>query len=62
MSYSEKVRGGGVLCDEATHYASKKLLKFTKLPEIMVKGKSKPIKIYHPYPKSYIDQFTKDRM
>eukprot|EP00468_Gymnochlora_sp_CCMP2014_P001612 CAMPEP_0167741370 /NCGR_PEP_ID=MMETSP0110_2-20121227/821_1 /TAXON_ID=629695 /ORGANISM="Gymnochlora sp., Strain CCMP2014" /LENGTH=603 /DNA_ID=CAMNT_0007625419 /DNA_START=120 /DNA_END=1927 /DNA_ORIENTATION=+ len=61
MSHAEKKIGGGVLCDEATHYASKKRLKFTKLREIMVKGKSKPIKIYHPYPKSYIQQFTKDR-
>ena len=37
-----------ILCDEATYEAAKESLDFESLPEILVKGKHEPIRIYHP--------------
>lgn len=62
MSWVDHELGGGVLCDPATRYAARKTLKFTSLEPITVKGKSRPVPIFHPYPKDYVNYFTKDKI
>ena len=37
-----------ILCDDATYEAAQENLRFESLPEISVKGKSEPIRIYRP--------------
>jgi class 3 adenylate cyclase len=45
--------GGGIVVDEATQIAVRDRLLLEKLEPITVKGKSKPIAIYQPYPSRY---------
>lgn len=40
--------GGAILCDETTYQAAQGQISFQSLSPIQVKGKSRPISIYHP--------------
>ncbi|GAB5365332.1 hypothetical protein AAMO2058_001048700 [Amorphochlora amoebiformis] len=52
-------KGGGVICDGATWHINQHDLKFTSLGKIQVKGKKKPVKIFHPYPKDHLMEFVR---
>ena len=49
---------GGVLCDHETRYAAKDRLSFEEGGKIVVKGKSKPVSVYQPYPRSIASLFS----
>ncbi len=51
--------GGGVVCDGASWHHAQHDLSFHPLGKIQVKGKSKLIKIFHPYGKDFIPCFQK---
>ena len=49
---------GGVLCDHETRYAAKDRLSFEEGGKIVVKGKSKPVSVYQPYPRTIASLFS----
>ena len=51
--------GGGVVCDGATWHVARHDLAFHSLDKIAVKGKSKPVKIFHPYDQKFINSFRR---
>jgi hypothetical protein len=44
------VEGGGIICDLTTRTACIESLAFQNMADIHVKGKTGPIKVFHPYP------------
>eukprot|EP00467_Chlorarachnion_reptans_P022161 CAMPEP_0114521986 /NCGR_PEP_ID=MMETSP0109-20121206/20504_1 /TAXON_ID=29199 /ORGANISM="Chlorarachnion reptans, Strain CCCM449" /LENGTH=1349 /DNA_ID=CAMNT_0001703179 /DNA_START=281 /DNA_END=4330 /DNA_ORIENTATION=+ len=58
MQYS-KEQHGGVICDGATWHITRSDIKFYFLGKIDVKGKKKPVKIFHPYAQDAITNFVR---
>ena len=50
MQFAGKEKGGGVFCDRFTRNACRNGIAFATIGEIMVKGKSEPVRVYQPYP------------
>ena len=50
MQFAGKEKGGGVFCDRFTYNACRSGIAFATIGEIMVKGKSEPVRVYQPYP------------
>ena len=50
----------GVLCDSSTQYSSRDRVTFEQLESIQVKGKSKLIKLFQPYPMSIAPMFSRN--
>src|SRR5262249_30505771 len=47
MQYATK-NGKGIICDSATSYSAQNFVSFDELDAIIVKGKTKPTKIFRP--------------